>query len=257
MKLGKKEMVVVVIHPSDMSNVPERIRKELSSKKTFSNKTGISMKVEPWGFVTDMGGEDVLMHFSNHHLKEPDAFKKFTELSKKEKNKPAFGTMAHMLVKTAKVETLTREAHSFRFGYAVKQPMMRLENIVKHNARGSAEAQAMIDAVNNWGKSEAQKIKTLLENQPTIAFDEMLNLSKMFKGMPLAAEFPAKLAEMKKDKDFISLYSLRRMYKKLLSQDKVSESSKKQIIHKLNQFITRASEKQSLVKDAQSMISSL
>ena len=249
MSLGKREMTVVVIQTDDWSKVPSNVQKELSSSKVGS--------IIPRGYVADMSGDDVLMHFSYDSLKKKETYKKFSELSRAEKKKPAIGSMAHMVTKEAKVKLLTREASSFKFGYPVRSIMMQLENKVKQKAKVADEAQAIVDVVNKWGESEAKKVQKLLKKQPTKAFDEMLKLAKMFNGMPLASEYPAKVSELKKDKYFVHLYGLRRQYEKMMAQDKVSDSSKKYLLGKLTQFIEKAPENELLKKDAESMIQNL
>jgi len=241
-------MTVVIVQSKDFKSIPNEVRKEL-----FASATGNTI---PKGYVADMGGEKLLRHYSYNDLKGNKWYKEFVELSKKEKLKPAFGTMAYMVSKEAKVDKLSKSITSFRYGSPVKTLLSQFELKAKKNDETAKEAARIVKAVNDWGKKEFDQIAKIKDSEPTKAFMRMETLAKTFYGFPLVKDYPTEIRAMKKDRYFVYLLGLRKQYQRLVDADKVNLNSAKYLSGKLKDFASKV-QNENLKKDAETMISEI
>lgn len=248
MRMGKKEMTVVIVEYADMAKVPKEIKNNF-----YASEVGNSI---PRGYIAGMGGEGVRRLFSYEELKKNKWYKEFVKISKDEKKKPDFGSFAHYITKEANVSKLSREVMSFRYGSSVKNMLNQFEMKAKKGDEVGKEAGAIVKVVNAWGKEQFDEIEKLKAKEPTKAYLKMEALNKTFFGMPLVESFPQQIKEYKKDKYFAYLLGLRRQFDRLMSMEKKNANTAKYLSTKIQAFAEKVKD-DSLKVDAQAMVSEL
>ena len=251
MKLGKEDMAVVIVQLDDVNSIPKTYKNVF-----YGPKMGNTI---PRGFVLDMAGDKVLNTFSYAALKKEtkDTYKVFSELTKLEKKKPVVGSFGHIINKEVDAKYFLRDVSLLSFERQVKYVLISLAHkAVKKDDMGK-EAQTIIDAINDWGAKELSATMKLKDSQPTLAYQKMWQLYKIFKGLPISQKVVPDLKIMKKDKYLRNLFTLRKQHDFLMSNKRSSVSSKKKLAKVIQKFIDKYSLSDALKNDANLLISSL
>lgn len=176
-----------------------------------------------------------------------------SEIKKYIKLAPNPGDISPM-VGDLEIKFFQREQKNLMPGKPVKSTLGQLERKAEGDSDEAKEAKAIIEAVNNWGKSELEAAEKLKSSAPTEAYSKLYTLNRTFYGMPLVNDVTPWLTEMKKDKYFTYLLGLRKQYDNLKSSKDVSESNKKSLISRFQAFIDKYPASEALKSEAADVI---
>lgn len=158
------------------------------------------------------------------------------------------------MVGDLEIKHFKREQKYLIPGKSVKSILGQLERKASGSDEEAKEAKAIIEAVNNWGKSELEAAEKLKASAPTEAYFKLYTLNRTFYGMPLVADVTPWLTEMKRDKYFTYLLGLRKQFDRLKTSKDISDNNKKSLISRYQAFIDKYPASEALKSEAADVI---